>query len=176
MSSLNFTIEQQQCSEWCWAAVTAAVCRCYGDATPTRQCEVANLVLKLPIDNCTDCDCQNNPSAACNQPKNLALALDAVQHDRGNPVDGISTLAFEDVKDDIDNGRPIVVRVTLEESVASGHAVAIYEYTDDGMVSIADPMHAGNKISVRFADFVAGGPTALHGTWQAAYLTKGVNE
>jgi hypothetical protein len=176
MKFLNFPIELQQCSEWCWAAVTAAVCRCYGDDTPTRQCEVANLVLQLPTDNCTDCDCQQDPSAPCNQPQNLASVLDAVHHDRGNPTDGISTLGFEDIKSDIDNGRPIVVEVTLDDPAASGHAVAIYGYTDDGIVSIADPMHPGVHISVRFVDFAAGGQTDLHGTWKAAYLTKGADE
>src|SRR5260370_30589231 len=94
MNPLNFQIELQKCSEWCWAAVTAAVCKCYGDGSPTRQCEVANLVLQLGIDNCTECDCQQNPSADCNHPRNLASVLDAVHHDRGNPVDGISTLPF----------------------------------------------------------------------------------
>lgn len=175
MPALNFTIEQQQCSEWCWAAVTAAVCRCYGDSTPTQQCEVANIVLRLSIDNCTECDCQQDPFAICNQPRNLASALDRVQHDRGNPVDGIATLELSDVKSEIDQGHPIVVRVALDDPVAGGHAVAIYGYTDDGMVSIADPMHAKDKISVGFDDFVHGRDTQ-HGRWRGAYLTKRVDE
>jgi hypothetical protein len=176
MSSLNFAIELQQCSEWCWAAVTAAVCKCYGDGTATKQCEVANLVLQRSIDNCTECDCQQDPFAICNQPQNLGSVLDAVHHDRGNPVGGLSTLGFEDIRSDIDNGRPIVVEVTLDDPAASGHAVAIYGYTEEGIVSIADPMHPDDHISVRFADFVAGGQTDLHGTWKAAYLTKGIDE
>jgi Peptidase_C39 like family len=176
MNPLTFSIELQQCSEWCWAAVTAAVCKCYGDSTTTRQCEVANLVLQLPTDSCTECDCQQDPSALCNQPQNLASVLDAVHHDRGNPVGGISDLRFEDVKSDIDNGRPIVVEVMLDDPAASGHAVAIYGYTDEGMVAIADPMHPEDRISVRFADFVAGAQTSLHGAWKAAYLTKRVDE
>jgi hypothetical protein len=105
--------------------------------------------------------------------------LDTVNHDRGNPVDGIATLGFDQVKDEIDQGHPIVVRVTLDELAASGHAIAIYGYGDDGAVLIADPMHARDKISVPFAAFAAGGSVdlgGLHGTWQGAYLTKGQNE
>jgi|SRR5579859_1008731 len=176
MRVLDFTVELQQCSEWCWAAVTAAVCKCYGDSTSTRQCEVANLVLQLPSDCCTDCNCQQDPSALCNQPRNLASALDAVHHNRGNPVDGISTLPFEVIQSDIDAGRPVVVEVTLDDPAASGHAVAIYGYTDDGTVSIADPMHPSDTISISYADLAAGTPTALHGSWKAAYRTKGINE
>lgn len=176
MKVLDFDIEMQQCSEWCWAAVVAAVCRCYGDETPSRQCEVANIVLQLPADLCTDCDCQQNPFAVCNQSRNLASVLDAVHHDRGNPAEGISTLAFGDIQSDIDNGRPIVVQVSLDDPAASGHAVAIYGYSDDEMVSIADPMHPDDRISVPFADFVSGAQTELHGTWKGAYLTKGTQE
>jgi len=176
MNSLRFPIGLQQCSEWCWAAVTEAVCKCYGDAAAPRQCEVANLVLQLSTDSCTECDCEQDPFAICNQSQNLASVLNAVHHDRGNPIGGISTLTFEDVKSNIDNGRPIVVEVTLDDPAASGHAVAIYGYTDEGIVSIADPMHPDDQIRVRFVDFVAGGQTDLHGTWKAAYLTKRVEE
>src|SRR5947207_642841 len=115
MNPLTFVVEQQQCTEWCWAAVTAAVCQCYGDETATLQCEVVNLVLQLPTDSCTECKCRQNQSAPCNQQHNLASALDTVNHDRGNPVDGIATLGFDQVKDEIDQGHPIVVRVTLDE-------------------------------------------------------------
>jgi hypothetical protein len=171
MKTLNFEIELQQCTEWCWAAVAAGVCKCYGDISATRQCEVANLVLQLPEDSCSQCDCQQDPFAICNQPRNLALVLDTVRHDRGNPTDGLPTLAFSDIKSNIDNGRPIVVQVTLDDPAASGHAVAIYGYSDDGLVSIADPMHPDDHITISFADFVAGRET-VHGTWKAAYLTK----
>ena len=175
MKTLSFEIELQQCSEWCWAAVTAAVCKCYGDPSTTGQREVANLVLQLPTDNFDECDCQQDPFANCNEPRNLALVLDMVRHDRGNPADGITALSFDDVKSNIDNGRPIVVQVTLDDPAASGHAVAIYGYTDDGLVSIADPMHPDDLITVNFADFVAARET-VHGSWKAAYLTKRANE
>src|SRR5436305_8639393 len=119
MKALTFEIEQQKCSEWCWAAVTAAVCQCYGDTSTTQQCEVANLVLRLGIDNCNDCDCEEDPSAMCNQSKNIAVALNAVRHDRGNPTGGIRNVSFEDVKSEIDNCRPIVVDVVLDDPAAS---------------------------------------------------------
>jgi hypothetical protein len=175
MKTLDFEIEQQKCSEWCWAAVTAAVCKCYGDPSPTEQCEVANLVLQLPTDNCDDCDCQADPFAICNQPRNLASVLGTVGHNRGNPPDGIASLSFEDVQSNIDNGRPIVVQVTLDDPAASGHAIAIYGYSDDGLVSIADPMHPNDRITVNFADFI-GGDQKEHGAWKAAYLTKRTGE
>ena len=172
MPALNFTIEQQQYTEWCWAAVAAAVCRCYGDSTPTRQCEVANLVLRLPFDNCSECNCEWDQSALCNQPRNLASVLDRVQHDRGNPIDGISSLGFDEVREEINTGHPVVVRISLDEPAAGGHAIAIYRYADDHAVARRS-MHAKDKISVPFAAFAAGGKIdlgGLHGTWQGAYI------
>lgn len=172
---LDFSIELQQCTEWCWAAVTAAVCKCYGDSSGTEQCEVASLVLQLPSDSCDECDCDQDPSADCNQPRNLASVLNAVKHNLGNPVNGHSTLKFDQVQSSINSGHPIVVQVTLDDPAASGHAVAIYGYSDDGLVSIADPMHPDDHITVDFDAFVNGQETS-HGAWQAAYLTKRANE
>lgn len=172
---LDFSIEFQRCTEWCWAAVTAAVCKCYGDSFGTEQCEVASLVLELPSDDCEGCDCQQDPSTDCNQPRNLTSVLNAVKHNRGNPANGHSTLTFEQVQSNINSGHPIVVQVTLNDPAASGHAVAIYGYSDDGLVSVADPMHPDDHITVDFDTFVAGQETS-HGMWQAAYLTKRANE
>lgn len=165
---LNFTIEPQRCTEWCWAAVVAAVCNCYGDASPANQCDVAELMLGT---DCDDCDCQQDRSAPCNQPFNLGTVLSKVRHNLGNPVNGVPTLSLEDVKSSINDQRPIVVQVELDDAAASGHAIAIFGCTDSGIVSIADPMHAGDKITVPLADFVAGTDTS-HGKWQGAYLTK----
>jgi hypothetical protein len=160
-------MEQQQCTEWCWVASTLAVCRCFQDTdSPASQVDLANLVLRPAGPRC---GCTN-----CNQPVNLAVALDSVHHDRDGP-EGIYTVKFESLKQEIDAGHPVVVRVRLNDPAASDHAIVIYGYTDDGIALIADPMHAGDLISVHFEDFVSGTPADLkdhHGEWQSAYRTK----
>jgi hypothetical protein len=78
---------------------------------------------------------------------------------------------FSDITDEIDQGQPIVVQVDLSESAAAGHAIAIYGYTDQGCVLIADPMHAGDNISVAFDDLVNGTSSTFHGTWRTAFKT-----
>ena len=80
-------------------------------------------------------------------------------------------MEFSDVTDEIDNARPIVVEVSLAELAASGHAIAIYGYSDDGILLIADPMRAGDTISVGFDDLVQGRDANYHATWQRAYKT-----
>ena len=173
MMKIPFDIEQQRCTEWCWAAVVAAVCRAYGDDGSPGQCEIASLIFGPNI--CTRCDCVADPFASCNQPRNLAVVLDRVQHDRGNSPQGTARLGLEDIKKDIDLGHPIVVAVRLDDPASSGHAVAIYGYDND-VVLVADPMHPHDNISIRFEEFVNRAPTALHGIWQSAYLTRGRNE
>jgi len=164
MNPLNFPIQQQICDQWCWASVAAAVCACYNDLNAPDQRGVVNLVLG---DGSGECDCQSDPALPCNQPQDLSWVLANIRHAGAQ----VTVLQFSQVVNEIDSGRPIVVQVTLSEPAASNHAVAIYGYTAQGCVRIADPMHAGDTITVSLSDFMSGSPTAFHGTWQTAYLT-----
>jgi hypothetical protein len=78
---------------------------------------------------------------------------------------------FSDITNEIDQGQPIVVQVELSEPAASGHAIAIYSYTDQGSVLIADPMHANDKITVLLDDLVNGTSSTFHATWRTGFKT-----
>jgi hypothetical protein len=164
MNPLIFPIQQQICSEWCWASVAAAVCACYQDPDAPDQRGVVSLVNG---DDSGDCGCDQDSSLPCNQPKDLSFVLSKILH-RGAKL---GSPQFSDITDEIDQGQPIVVQVELSESAAAGHAIAIYGYTDQGCVLIADPMHAGDNISVAFADLVNGTSSTFHGTWRSAFKT-----
>ncbi len=142
MNPLNFTIEQQICSEWCWAAVASAVCKCYNDPDAPSQRDVVDIVLGAPSGS--QCNCEEAPSSPCNAPMSLPSVLDQVGHARA---------------------------VALDDPAASGHAISIYGYGNDRTVLLADPMHPDDKITVSFDDFVANRPTAFHGTWLAGFRT-----
>jgi hypothetical protein len=165
MKLLNLTIEQQKCSEWCWASVASAVCFAYGDADAPTQAGVVDLVLGVPSGS--QCDCVADPSVPCNTPRPLPLVLDKVQH----AGDEESSMSIDDVKGQIDQGCPIVVQVQLPDSAAAQHAIAIYGYGDGDIVAIADPMHAGDTITVSLAELVSGTASAFHGVWQTAFTT-----
>ncbi len=166
MNPLNFTIEQQICSEWCWAAVASAVCKCYNDPDAPSQRDVVDIVLGAPSGS--HCNCEQDPSSPCNAPMSLPSVLDQVGHARD---DTGRSMTFEQVVAEIDRQRPIVVQVALDDLAASSHAISIYGYGNDRTVLIADPMHPDDKITVSFDDFVASRPTAFHGTWQAGFRT-----
>lgn len=172
MRSLDFSIDSQECSEWCWAAVTSAIGRFYQDAAcPKLQCGVVNEVLMLGQDCCTDCDCKNDPFDACNQPQNLGVSLGAYHLGRDG-INGVAGLNFSDIQSEIDSVHPIAVSITLNDPAASGHAVVIYGYADDEKIMIADPMHADTIITASFQDLITGTDSGLHGQWQAGFRTK----
>jgi hypothetical protein len=165
MKLLDCRIEQQKCSQWCWAAVASAVCFAYKDNNAPTQSDVVDFVLGAPAGS--QCNCTEDPSAACNRPMPLPPVLDAVGH-AGEEDSGMRLV---DVRAEIDRERPIVVQVVLPDAAATQHAVAIYGYGDGDIVVIADPMHAGDLISVSLTDLVAGTGGGFHGKWQTAYRT-----
>src|SRR5690349_8839227 len=82
---LEFRIQQQELSKWCWAAVAVSVERYFDPTSTLEQCDVANKVLpkKYPADPlpksdcacCCQCCCEPD---SCNKPAELARALQKI--------------------------------------------------------------------------------------------------
>ncbi|BDI31608.1 hypothetical protein CCAX7_36590 [Capsulimonas corticalis] len=128
MRNLNVTMEQQCQSEWCWAAVALSVAKFYCPTISIKQCDIANYV--LGHHNC----CPENP--ACNIPRGLREALNF----KGNYVDMLGPVKFDQLTAEIDQDRPIAAMVSLNQN---GHFLVIdgYEETQVGnIISIRDPL------------------------------------
>src|SRR6266700_5017599 len=69
---LGFTMQTQQQTQWCWAAVSVSVNLYYDPTSGQTQCAVANTALGQ-----TTC-CNDGSTAQCNQPWFLYLALQIV--------------------------------------------------------------------------------------------------
>lgn len=170
--SLPFVLSPQECSQWCWAAVTAAIGAFYqNNACPRTQCAVASQVLKIGRDCCSECDCKADQFDPCNQPKNLGVALDRYGHDAGDGPAG-TALNFSDIQTEIDGERPIAVSVLLHDAAATNHAIVIFGYRDDGKLNIADPMQPDSQISATLPELQAGTSSQFDGTWKSAFRTK----
>jgi len=173
---LPLSIQKQECGEWCWAAVAVAIGTFYEDEDcPKKQCALVNQVLQLTKDCCTECRCTTDPFDSCNQPENLGDVLGQYKHCRdGN--NGVASMQFSEIQQEINDGHPIAVSVQLNDSAASGHAVVIYGYTADKRVFVADPMKpTGTLITVSFDDLTSGA-SATEGVWQAGFRTKRKDE
>ena len=170
---LNFSIQRQEHSEWCWAAVAVSVERFFDPHSKLKQCEVANKVLPkahppipLPPSDCgCCCHCCCDPRS-CNKPAELERALKEIYKwrltlkQRSIPapsnvkpvtpptIVSTGTLTFEEVCREIDNRRPIGVGITWDSG--GGHFVVIrgYRLLSSGarQVYVADPLNPSSLV------------------------------
>jgi hypothetical protein len=169
--TLNFHLKPQECSQWCWAAVTSAIGAFYQDPNCPEQCGVVSTVLNIGTNCCTECDCQANQFDPCNQPMNISRALREYNHDGGDGPDG-TALSFAQIQTEINADRPIAVNVVLHDAAATNHAIVIYGYQDDGKLNIADPMQPDTQITALLPQLMAGNSSDFAGTWKGAFRTK----
>lgn len=157
---LPFTMQLQTQSNWCWAATSTSVSHFYFAASRWTQCLVANGELGHG-------DCCNSPvPSACNVPWYLDRALQRTLN-LDHMVGG--TIAFQDIKAEIDAGRVVGVRIGW--SGGGGHFLAIYGYSEVGVrqfVDVDDPIFGKSHLSLSaFSTSYKG-----NGTWTHTYFTK----
>ena len=157
---LSFTMQHQQQTQWCWAAVSTSVSVYYDASSTWTQCTVVNAELGQ-----TTC-CSSGSSAACNQPWYLDLALMRT----GNlTVVSNGTTAFASIRTEIDAGRPLGVRIGW--SGGGGHFVVIEGYKPDPgseRVAVEDPWYGASDLALTaFTSSYQG-----TGSWTHSYTTQ----
>jgi len=152
---INFIMQQQQCGQWCWAAAAVSVCAFFNPNQTWTQCSLVNAEFNRP-----DC-CVVGCSQACNQPWYLSNALQRT----GNYValaSGVCTM--NQIKQEIDNNRPLCVRI--EWNGGGGHIVAIDGYNQSlDMVAVDDPSAGSSDIDLTIFQTAYQGV----GTWTHSY-------
>lgn len=157
---LAFTMQTQQQTQWCWAAVATSTSLYYNPSSIWTQCKLVNAELGQ-----TTC-CTNGSTAACNQP----WYLDNVLNTTGN-LDAFSsgTMAFVDLRAEIDAGQPLGVRIGW--SGGGGHFVVIEGYKPgpaEQRVAIDDPWYGASDLTyTAFASSYRGS-----GSWTHSYTTE----
>ena len=156
---LTFTMQAQTQSNWCWAATSTSVSRYYSFLSRWTQCTVANAELGL-----TGC-CIHPVPGPCNVPWFLDRALTRTN----NFVSITGPQTFAAVRDEIDAGRPVGVRIGW--SGGGGHFMCIYGYSlimGQEYFDIDDPIYGKSHLSV--TDFSSNYQGS--GTWTHTYFTK----
>lgn len=157
---LNFQMQHQQQTNWCWAAVSTSVALYDDPSSSWTQCTVANGELSR-----TDC-CGVGGSTSCNVYGYLNTALSRVGH-----LDHMDTTvaAFQSVDSEIDAGRPLGIRVAW--SGGGAHFLAIIGYLEDvqNYVAVDDPIYGKSDVSYDTLKTSYQGS----GTWTHTYYTKG---
>ncbi|MEP1354229.1 MAG: papain-like cysteine protease family protein [Tateyamaria sp.] len=132
--TLQLTVPVQQRENWCWAATTVGVNHFYDPQSGRTQCDVVNR--RLGRDDC--CVSNNGPlPAACNAQSGLTLPLYEACHHR---VTYANQLSFTEVVAEIENDRPVCVRVVWYQGLGDGHFLVITGYIKGESGEIADVM------------------------------------
>jgi len=152
---LGFTMQHQQQTQWCWAAVSVSVNLYYHPASGQIQCAVANSALGQ-----TTC-CNDGSTAQCNQPWFLDQALQIV----GNlNVVTSGKAVLSKVKTEINQCHPLCLRIGWNGG--GGHFVAIYGYSRK-LINVGDPWYGNSVVPyAAFPNTYQGG-----GSWTDSYTT-----
>ncbi len=155
---LKFTMQAQQQTNWCWAAVSTSVSHFYDPSSAWTQCKVANAQLSR-----TDC-CGTGASGACNVYGFLDQGLSEVGH-FDHLQNGVTT--FQVLQNEIIAARPLGIRVAWQGGGA--HFIAAIGAEEGDLVLVGDPGSGTNSL----VDY-----TTLEtsyngsGTWTHSYFTK----
>lgn len=160
---LNFAMQQQDQTNWCWAAVAASVGRYYHEDTRWTQCGIADGELQR-----ADC-CDGQGGGLCNVYGFLPSALYRVGCLKAWDVGKRALLA--QLCAEIDGQRPLCARVQWQGGGA--HFVAIVGYLEGGqdsdLIAVEDPFWGPSDIAY---DTFCTNYATQRGSWTDTYYTS----
>jgi len=163
-SEIDFSMQPQQQSNWCWAATATSMALFYDPASSWTQCSVADGVTGY-----SDCCTTTGAGGHCNVPMALEEALTKVGHlDHYNSeFDSLTTIA--QIETEMTAARPLGIRFWSEGGGA--HFLCIRGHNNvDGVnyVSVDDPIYGRSDVAYSTLK------TTYHGTglWTHTYYTK----
>jgi hypothetical protein len=158
-SVLNFNMEAQTQSNWCWAATSKSVSFFYSSLlNPWTQCKIASSELGQTC-------CTSPVPGPCNVPWYLDKALTRTK----NFVEYKGPMTWESVKEEIDKG--LVVGTRIGWSGGGGHFMVIHgvsKVLNTKYFHIDDPIYGKSTLTVsQFSSNYQGS-----GSWTHSYITK----
>jgi len=174
MPSLDFRIQKQEHSDWCWAAVAASVDRYFNPRSEWCQCKLASRMAKtdkLKVRSCGNCKSKKPLNQICNRPWYLQEALKLVGRLKGKPKPG--ALKFSQIKKVLDQDKPVCVMVLWGGGPAA-HFVVITGCAEgpngERYVDVQDPDIGGS--TWRYEEFKKN-YQYYRGAWNYTFLVKG---
>ncbi|MEI5996296.1 hypothetical protein H3V53_03460 [Paraburkholderia bengalensis] len=158
---LKISVDPQIQSEWCWAAVAAAINTSFGGPGSLTQCAIASQVTG------GEC-CDNGDSSVCNQPQDLKVVLTFL----GFNVECTGAVSVEKLSDQVDKERAIPVRVRWSDGGAHFLLVTGVEDVPNPStikdILVSDPIYGSGVCAFEDlqTNFLKNG-----GVWSNTYLT-----
>jgi hypothetical protein len=162
---LDFEVQHQQYTQWCWAAVSVSIVDFYENPTAWSQCKL--VCSARGINGC----CEDGESVECNRPWYIDQALNHLGafgsvNEVPRSAAQTSTLPPE-VERDIADRRPVALAIEWDGG-RSGHAIVLEGYRTDGaMVAIEDPWEGASDMPVHLLHRYRG-----TGTWTHFFRTQ----
>jgi len=173
MPTINFAMETQDQSNWCWAAVASSVERYYAPQSKWCQCRFASAMAKktkLRVADCGTCKKAKRLPKTCNQPWYLHRALKLVGRLAGKPKH--KPISFSQIRKQIKKRRPVCLMIRWGAG-PDAHFVVISgcQETSSGKqyVDIEDPF-AGS--STWLYDEFRSNYQYAKGSWVATYPVR----
>lgn len=157
---LDFTMQHQQQTQWCWAAASVSVSHHYVPWSTWTQCEMVNQEMGQ-----TTC-CANGSTTQCNRPNVLDAPLK-----RAGVLDHMQSgsVSFTVIRQEIDAKRPLAWRIGW--SGGGGHFAVVEGYRTSGTawVTVDDPWYGQSDVAL---STLTGGGYQGSGRWTHTYFTK----
>jgi hypothetical protein len=162
-ASINFRMQRQLQSNWCWAATSTSVSHYFEQASSWTQCKVADATLQA-----NDC-CGGGANGHCNIPYYLDDALATT----GNFLAFVpGKQALTEVQKEIAAGRPLCIRVGWVGD--GGHFLSIIGWmvAASGITyfTLADPIYGVSTVTMDTLD----GTYQGSGEWSHSYFVHSV--
>ena len=163
---LAFTIQPQQQTNWCWAAVSTSVSHFFSAASAWTQCLVANAT--LPRQDC--CGAGAADPTKCNIYGYLDQALTTTRNFRQKLP---RRLSFVEVQAEIQASKPVGTRVAWFGNGAHFMAIVGWLVADGGeqYIDIADPIYLDLAVIASITIY-ASASWRGGGNWTHSYLTQ----
>lgn len=165
---LPLTIQVQQESLWCWAAISSSVDDFYAIPPSWQQCCIVQSTFASPLPP----PCISPTDPAWNRTAKLSPALRLVGHQGPS---GPGAYGIAQIRSQIDSDQPLGVAIQWNGSSnpPDNHFVLLTGYSDDGTqpeVTVKDPFN-GTTLAVPLRTFPAK-YRSVGGTWIFSYETK----
>lgn len=163
--STNF-VDQRPYNNWCWAACSVMIFDSLSVNDPLtgnlpRMCDLASFI------HAKDC-CSAEYIEACDVGAwpNRVFDKYAVFHNQDAPPDHFRTLTLEQIKAEIDAGRPIEILYQWSEN-RGAHVALVVGYYEDGNLDVFDPWFGWeSNVTLEYVQKAR----YIGGAWAASYF------
>lgn len=159
----------QETEVWCWAATVTEVLNYHG--YPGAQCQIVGITTFANSTACCGVDPRvgSGPCVRVGSTSEMVNVISYISAGRINPIVVSSPLTFNELRNEIGNGRPVIA---YYRNSFAGHVVVMYGYdTASSEIYIHDPING--QFRVPYSQTFAYAPSFGGMVWAGAIVNIG---